>query len=208
MVLAISRSNAAAARRRAASTSRAEARLHHLCARSCQPADLSEVQVGRETSAGRAAATWQARTLRGGKDMTELTRRRAPESHQETWHIFLRDVQVGTIGKRAGVPVDVDQWAGAAASIRPLISVMSAVRPRPSTTPAPRSKPPGGRICRDVRRPISRSGAGSAPSSSGNTPCGMPVADCRRKLWKGGLIAFAAPRSKLGTWRSISTLAT
>jgi hypothetical protein len=42
--------------------------------------------------------------------MTELTRRRAPESHQETWHIFLRDVQVGTIGKRAGVPVDVDQW--------------------------------------------------------------------------------------------------
>jgi hypothetical protein len=39
--------------------------------------------------------------------MPALTRRRDPEAHQEVWH---GDVRVGTIGGRAGVPVDVDQW--------------------------------------------------------------------------------------------------
>ena len=42
--------------------------------------------------------------------MNELTRRRAKEANQETWYIYYGDVQVGTIGRRAGVPVDVDQW--------------------------------------------------------------------------------------------------
>jgi hypothetical protein len=36
-----------------------------------------------------------------------LTRRR---SNAESWQIFYGDVQVGTIGIRGGVPVDVDQW--------------------------------------------------------------------------------------------------
>ncbi|UEM10428.1 hypothetical protein J4G43_038120 [Bradyrhizobium barranii subsp. barranii] len=40
---------------------------------------------------------------------TALTRRRSENSHQETWHIYF-GVHVGTIGTRAGVPKDVDQW--------------------------------------------------------------------------------------------------
>ena len=39
-----------------------------------------------------------------------LTRRRSDNPHHETWHVYYGDVHVGTIGERAGVPVDVDQW--------------------------------------------------------------------------------------------------
>jgi hypothetical protein len=42
--------------------------------------------------------------------MTALTRRRSRDAHAESWQVFYGDVQVGTIGIRAGVPVDVDQW--------------------------------------------------------------------------------------------------
>jgi hypothetical protein len=42
--------------------------------------------------------------------MPALTRRRSKDSQVESWQIFYADVQVGSIGIRAGVPVDVDQW--------------------------------------------------------------------------------------------------
>jgi hypothetical protein len=42
--------------------------------------------------------------------MRTLTRRRATSDHNETWHVYYGDVRVGTIGQRAGVPVDVDEW--------------------------------------------------------------------------------------------------
>ena len=42
--------------------------------------------------------------------MPALTRRRSDNPHQETWHVHFGDVHIGTIGERAGVPVDVDQW--------------------------------------------------------------------------------------------------
>jgi hypothetical protein len=42
--------------------------------------------------------------------MTALTRRRDPEAHAKCWHIYYGDVHVGTIGIRAGVPIDADQW--------------------------------------------------------------------------------------------------
>lgn len=42
--------------------------------------------------------------------MPTLTRRCAKDRHQECWHVFYGDVQVGTITERAGVPIDVDQW--------------------------------------------------------------------------------------------------
>jgi|SRR6478672_3296722 hypothetical protein len=42
--------------------------------------------------------------------MPALTRRRSKDARAECWQIFYHDVQVGTIGTRAGVPVDVDQW--------------------------------------------------------------------------------------------------
>src|SRR3954451_18552517 len=42
--------------------------------------------------------------------MPALTRRREPDRQQETWHVYYGDVPVGTIGERAGVPHNVDQW--------------------------------------------------------------------------------------------------
>jgi hypothetical protein len=42
--------------------------------------------------------------------MTALTRRRSDDPHRESWSVYNGDVRAGTIGRRAGVPVDVDQW--------------------------------------------------------------------------------------------------
>jgi hypothetical protein len=42
--------------------------------------------------------------------MPTLTRRRNNDPHRESWSIYYDDVGIGTIGKRAGVPVEVDQW--------------------------------------------------------------------------------------------------
>jgi hypothetical protein len=42
--------------------------------------------------------------------MPALTRRRSDNPHHVTWHVYCGDVHVGTIGERAGVPVDVDKW--------------------------------------------------------------------------------------------------
>lgn len=41
--------------------------------------------------------------------MTALTRRRSRD-RQDCWRVFYGDVCVGTAGRRAGVPNDVDQW--------------------------------------------------------------------------------------------------
>ena len=42
--------------------------------------------------------------------MPSLTRRRSDNPHHETWHVYYEDVHVGTIGRRAGVPVYAPQW--------------------------------------------------------------------------------------------------
>ena len=42
--------------------------------------------------------------------MPALTRRRSDNPHHVTWHAYFGDIRMGTIGERAGVPVDVDQW--------------------------------------------------------------------------------------------------
>ncbi|AJA62524.1 MULTISPECIES: hypothetical protein [Bradyrhizobium] len=41
---------------------------------------------------------------------TALTRRRADNPHEETWHIYFTDVRIGAIGVRTGVHVHADQW--------------------------------------------------------------------------------------------------
>jgi hypothetical protein len=41
--------------------------------------------------------------------MAVLTRRKYPE-RVDCWHIYYGDVCVGTIARRTGCPVDVDQW--------------------------------------------------------------------------------------------------
>jgi hypothetical protein len=41
--------------------------------------------------------------------MPELTRRRYPE-RPDCWHVYYGDVQIGTIARRVGCPIDVDQW--------------------------------------------------------------------------------------------------
>jgi hypothetical protein len=38
--------------------------------------------------------------------MPALTRRRDPDASRESWRIFYGDVHVGTIGIRAGIPVN------------------------------------------------------------------------------------------------------
>jgi hypothetical protein len=43
--------------------------------------------------------------------MTALTRRRDPDSREETWRIFYGDVHVGTISMRSGKPTGDDQWS-------------------------------------------------------------------------------------------------
>ncbi|WP_146687897.1 hypothetical protein [Bradyrhizobium canariense] len=42
--------------------------------------------------------------------MTVLTRRREPD-RPDCWFVCYDDVRLGTIARRAGVPVDVDQWS-------------------------------------------------------------------------------------------------
>ena len=41
---------------------------------------------------------------------SERTRRRDTLRNEETWLIFLADVHIGTIGRRAGVPNNAEQW--------------------------------------------------------------------------------------------------
>ena len=41
--------------------------------------------------------------------MPTLTRRRNNDPHRESWSIYYDDVRIGTIARRAGVPVEVDQ---------------------------------------------------------------------------------------------------
>ena len=45
--------------------------------------------------------------------MPTLIRRRADSDQRETWHVYYGDVHVGTISRRAGVPVHADQWGWA-----------------------------------------------------------------------------------------------
>jgi len=42
--------------------------------------------------------------------MPALTRRRISDPHRVGWRVSYADVPVGAISKRAGVPMDVDQW--------------------------------------------------------------------------------------------------
>jgi hypothetical protein len=42
--------------------------------------------------------------------MFALTRRRDTQSREESWKVYYRDIHVGTIGKRSGIPNDVDPW--------------------------------------------------------------------------------------------------
>ncbi len=42
--------------------------------------------------------------------MPSLTRRRSDNPHRVTWHVYFGDVRVGTIGQRAGAPVNREQW--------------------------------------------------------------------------------------------------
>ena len=41
--------------------------------------------------------------------MPALLRRRYPE-RPDYWHVYYGDVHIGTIARRVGVPVDIDQW--------------------------------------------------------------------------------------------------
>jgi hypothetical protein len=59
--------------------------------------------------------------------MPTLTRRRNNDPNSEGWRIFYRDVQVGTITRRAGAPID---GAGDAGSARASSQASTAAAPR------------------------------------------------------------------------------
>ena len=42
--------------------------------------------------------------------MPQLTRRRDPDAHQETWLVYYGDVHVGTIRQSVGNPNAAPQW--------------------------------------------------------------------------------------------------
>jgi hypothetical protein len=42
--------------------------------------------------------------------MRALTRRRDPDASREAWLIHFGDIHIGSIGMRAGVPNNVDEW--------------------------------------------------------------------------------------------------
>jgi hypothetical protein len=78
------------------------------------PATLRLVLAGH---AGRSSlpnpqAAEASRAVRSAESqgMPGLTLRGCSDAHQETWLIHYRDVRVGRIAIRAGVPLDVDQW--------------------------------------------------------------------------------------------------
>ena len=45
--------------------------------------------------------------------MTELTRRRDPKAHQETWRVFYGDGHVGTIARSVAIPAPPRNGSGA-----------------------------------------------------------------------------------------------
>jgi hypothetical protein len=48
--------------------------------------------------------------------MPALIRRR--EQGRQSWHVYYGDVCIGWIGKRAGVPVETDEWAWHCGTLR------------------------------------------------------------------------------------------
>ncbi|MDH6688981.1 hypothetical protein AB7M49_000864 [Bradyrhizobium elkanii] len=84
-------------------------RSDHQGARSRRPPALREVQRDWQ-AAGRGAAATVAALPDRRRDVTKLTRRRDKEAAREKWSILYRDVVVGSIGLRKGVPNHADQW--------------------------------------------------------------------------------------------------
>jgi hypothetical protein len=75
--------------------------------------------------------------------MPILTRRRSRDAHQEVWHVFYSDVRVGSIGQRAGVAVDVDQWGWTCGFYPAFIrATINTDQPPRSSRRAPPSKLP------------------------------------------------------------------
>jgi hypothetical protein len=103
--------------------------------------------------------------------MPALTRRRDPD-RQNCWRVFYGDVCVGTIGRRAGVPIDVDQWewgCGFYPGTEP--GEGSGGTGRRLKTLAPALKRPGAPSRRRGQKPTSRRGATSATGRHGSMRC-------------------------------------
>ncbi len=111
--------------------------------------------------------------------MPALTRRRYPE-RDDCWHVYYDDTCVGTIARRAGVPVDVDQWSWVCGfypashnGIREDGTAATFELARDDFEKAWRRILPR---CTDADFVETD---GSAPSSPGNTKCGTPATGCR-----------------------------
>jgi hypothetical protein len=114
--------------------------------------------------------------------MPQLTRRRSDNPHHAVWHVYFGDVRVGTIGERAGVPVDVDQWqwsCGFYPGLHPGQhrhgTVATFAEARAGFEADWRSLLP------EILKVLSRNGAIIRRGPRGNMPCGSAAKSCRRR---------------------------
>jgi hypothetical protein len=104
--------------------------------------------------------------------MPDLTRRRYKE-RRDCWYVYYSDVCVGTIARRAGCPVDVDQWEWGCGFY-------------PGTEPGQDENGTAAdfeaawrRLLPNLPRPASRNGATRGTGRPVNMPCGREARGCR-----------------------------
>jgi hypothetical protein len=107
-------------------------------------------------------------------DTRSLTRRRNPDALQETWMVQHKDVRVGTIAIRSGIPPDEDPW-GWNCGFYPGSEPREHLSGTAKTLEEARAdfEPHGASFPPNEPRPIIRPGATSTTARRGNTPCGM-----------------------------------
>jgi hypothetical protein len=132
--------------------------------------------------------------------MSELTRRRDTARNAETWLIFLEDVHIGTIGRRAGVPTDAEQWGwrcGFLSGSRR--GARAEGRLRTSIRRDLNLKPPGAGAAK-LQTLTSPTIAARAPGRHGSGQCGKRAASFRRKPGKAAHGASAVLRLTSRVW--------
>ncbi len=128
--------------------------------------------------------------------MTTLTRRRNNDPHNEGWRIFYGDVQIGTISKRAGVPIDVDRW-GWHCGFYP--GVEPNQHRSGSSASYEQARAAFERAWRNLLPQLTPESfevhSGIWPLSAGSTACGRKASRCQPSLPADDRNAFAGNRS-------------
>src|SRR5215470_4796052 len=92
--------------------------------------------------------------------MPMLTCRRSDDALRVTWFVYYGDVRVGTIGARAGVPFNVDQWGWSCGFYPGLDPGTDTALPARSKKPVPGLRPTGTTFClRSPKAHLTNTGA-------------------------------------------------